>query len=62
MLKLCFEVKCLWPFSQAKEAEAASQETRAKVAEYPEPQHEKYGHPQRGQADAHGGHGARDRR
>ncbi|EDL05697.1 mCG147151 [Mus musculus] len=48
--------------AQAEEAEAAGQEARVEVVEHPEPQQEKYGHPQRGQADAHGGHGARDRR
>lgn len=45
--------------AQAEEAEAAGQEARVEMVEHPEPQQEKYGHPQRGQADAHGGHGAR---
>lgn len=45
--------------AQAEEAEAAGQEARVKVVEHTEPQQTEHGHPQRGQADAHGGHDAR---
>uniref|UniRef100_A0A9L0S7W8 Uncharacterized protein n=1 Tax=Equus caballus TaxID=9796 RepID=A0A9L0S7W8_HORSE len=44
--------------AQAEETEAAGQEARVEVVEHAEPQQAEYGHPQRGQTDAHGGHGA----
>lgn len=44
--------------AQAEEAEAAGQKARVQVVEHAEPQQAEHGHPQRGQADAHRGHGA----
>lgn len=47
-----------WLAAEAEEAEAAGQKARVQVVEHAEPQQAEHGHPQRGQADAHRGHGA----